>query len=246
MVGLFNHCIAYVTPTAERPGYYLDATADHNPLDYLRADDQGARVLHVTPQGGEIHDIPYAPPEENSLRRRWEVSLDAAGGGEVHAAGREQRQLRRAPALPLRRRAGRPAPEAGRGSLATAFGAVQVRDAATTSDLEDIALPATLEARFGARQPVDAEGAARTLRLGFDDIGLEQLATEPPERAHLRRRARPALRAGHHRAVAAAARARACSALPPDVEISAPGLLSYVSTRARCRGAWRSRGTSSC
>ena len=32
LVEHFNHCIAYVQPTAERPGYYLDATADRNPV----------------------------------------------------------------------------------------------------------------------------------------------------------------------------------------------------------------------
>ena len=31
MVEHFNHCIAYVEPTDERPGFYLDATADRNP-----------------------------------------------------------------------------------------------------------------------------------------------------------------------------------------------------------------------
>lgn len=224
MVGLFNHCIAYVTPTAGREGYYLDATADRNPVDYLRADDQGARVLHVTPEGGEIHRIPYAAPEENTLRRRWDVTLDADGGGLVtledesnglfgvrlrYRYGGEQGDLKHELAE----------------DLSESFGAVQVLEAAT-SDLDDIRQPVQLRARFQARALWTAEGAARALRLSFDDLGLEQLATEPPdERTFDVVLDRPfaqdttvlwRLPPG----------ARALE-LPPDVDISAPGLLTY-------------------
>jgi len=227
MVGLFNHCIAYVTPTAERPGYYLDATADHNPLDYVRADDQGARVLHVTPTGGEIHQIPYAPPQENALRRRWNVKLTDTGAGEVslqdesnglygvrlrYRYGGEQGDLKQKLAE----------------DLSDTFGAVQVRDAGT-SDLDDVSQPAQLHARFGANGLWTSEGAARTLRLGFDDIGLEQVGTESPEsRTFDVVLDRPfAQDTTVLWRLPAGAKALA---LPPDVNISAPGLLSYSQT----------------
>ena len=82
MVEHFNHCIAYAPATSERPGLYLDCTADKNPLDSLRYDDQGARVLHVDGGQASLHDIPYAPPAENQLVRRYDVKLDAQGDGD--------------------------------------------------------------------------------------------------------------------------------------------------------------------
>jgi len=224
MVGLFNHCIAYVTPTAERPGYYLDGTADRNPIDYIRADDQGARVLHVTQQGGEIHQIPYAPPAENTLRRRWDVALDADGGGTVtltddsngyfgvrlrYRYGGEQGDLKHELADDLSRD----------------FGAVAVQEA-STSDLNDIRQPARLATRFEARGLWTAEGASRALRLGFDDLGLESMATEPAEdRTFDVVLDRPF---AHDTSVLwrLPEGARVLE-LPPDVDLSAPGLLSY-------------------
>jgi hypothetical protein len=176
MVGLFNHCIAYVQPTAERDGYYLDATADHNPIDYLRADDQGARVLHVSAAGGAVHDIPYAAPEQNTLHRRYEVALDEQGDGAVTLRDDSNGYF----AVMMRHRYGGETgdlnPKLAR-QLAEEFGQVEVAEA-KTSDLEDITQPAWLQARFTANNLWTAEGPQRSLRVGFDDLNLEQVATE--------------------------------------------------------------------
>ncbi len=179
MVGHFNHCIAYVQPTDERPGYYLDATADLNPIEYLRHDDQGARVLHVTPDGGELRQITYAAPSENALRRSYTVALDPAGHADVDFLDDSTGQY----GVRLRRRYG-----GEQGDLAVNL-AAELRDAfgnvtmesAETSDLVDITEPAWIRARFRAAGMWPSTGDERTLRVGFDDLGLEGLATELPE-----------------------------------------------------------------
>ncbi|MBM3985803.1 MAG: DUF3857 domain-containing protein, partial [Planctomycetes bacterium] len=229
LVEHFNHCIAYVQPTAERSGYYLDATADRNPVGYLRADDQGASVLHVTPQGGQVQRIPYAPPEGNALRRRWDVRLQPDGGGEVTLRDESNGSF----GVRLRYRYGGEQgdlPQKLAEDLSETFGAVRVLEA-STSDLEDIGAPAWLVTRFEADLLWTSAGAARALHLGFDDLGLSRLATEPPgERRHDLVLDRPF---AHETVVTwrLPPGARLLE-LPPDIELSAPGLLSY-SQRAR-------------
>jgi hypothetical protein len=233
MVGLFNHCIAYVTPTAERPGYYLDATADHNPIDYLRTDDQGARVLHVTDKGGEVHDIPYAPPAENSLRRRWEVDLRADGTGTVSLHDDSNGDY----AVRLRYRYGGQQgdlPHDLSDDLSRSFDNVHVLEA-KTSDLEDVGQPVALDARFEASSLWTAEGAARSLRLGFDDLGLDQIATEPPDQRHFDVVLdRPY--ALDTTVVWKLPAATKVLELPPDVDLSAPGLLTYTQRAKQVEG----------
>ncbi|MGQ0552258.1 MAG: DUF3857 domain-containing protein [Planctomycetota bacterium] len=227
MVGHFNHCIAYVTPTADRPGYYLDATADRNPVEYLRADDQGARVLHVTPQGGELHDIPYAPPEENALRRHYTVRLTPQGDGEVTLSDRSNGHF----AVMLRSRYGGESGDARKSlarELSGAFGAVDVL-ALHLSDLEDIGEPSRLDVTFLAKGLWTAEGGLRTLRPGFDELGLEGVAAEPEgQRRFDLVLDRPFLQETNvHWILPAGSRP---AALPRDVLIEGPGLLRYSQT----------------
>jgi transglutaminase-like putative cysteine protease len=182
-VGHFNHCIAYVTPKGDRPGYYLDATADLDPLDYLRADDQGARVLHVGPEGAEIHEIPYAPAEENALRRTWDVELAADGSARVTMVDESNGQG----GVMLRYAYGGQK-EAIEDQLAQTlndpFGKVDFEDV-QTSNLEDIGEPARLQARFTCPSLGAAQGGGRILPLAFESLGLEGLAIEAPaERVH--------------------------------------------------------------
>ncbi len=224
MIGLFNHCITYVTPTADRPGYYLDGTADRNPVDYLRADDQGARVLHVTSKGAEIHDIPYAPPDQNTLRRRYVVTLAPDGTGEVTLKDESNGYF----AVMLRYRFGGEKGDIEKNlsqMLSGPFGKVDIRQVAT-SDLEDITAPATLDATFSARNLWTPEGGGRTLRLGFDDLGLENVAAESEaERAFDLVLDRPfAQDTTVLWKLPAGARV---GRLPSDVDVDLPGLLRY-------------------
>jgi Tfp pilus assembly protein PilF len=234
VIGQFNHCIAYLPPTAERPGYYLDATADRNPIEYLRSDDQGARVLHVGPDGGSIHEIPYAPPDENTLRREYEVALDPRGGAEVtladssdgafgvqlrYAFGGEQGDLQKRIA----------------DALASSFGKVDdVR--ASTSKLEDIGTPARLDARFRATSVWTRDASGANLRLGFDPIGLLSVADEPPqERAYDLVLDRPF--ALDTRVVYRLPPNARVVRMPADASVSAAGLFDYAMTARERAGA---------
>ncbi len=220
----FNHCIAYVPATAERAGYYLDATADRNPIEYLRADDQGAKVLHVRNGNGELVQIPYAKPEENAFVRDYTVELARDGSGQVlledtstgmfgvqnrYQLGGEQGDLRQRLAQ----------------LLADAFGKVDVLEA-RTSKLEDIGVPAGVEARVAAQNLWTRESSGASLRSGFDEIPILGAATEAAgERQHDLVLDRPfELRSKVLYKLPEGARVKE---LPTDADISADGLCDY-------------------
>jgi tetratricopeptide (TPR) repeat protein len=225
LVEHFNHCIAYVTPTAARPGMYLDCTADLDPIEYLRADDQGARVLHVDHGQAEIADIPYAPPAENQLVRKYDVTIDEQGNGTVQmvdesngefgvgmrtAYGGEKGDIKKRLARDLR----------------GAFAEVDVRDV-KTSTLEDIGEPARVETQFGAKKLWTTESGGASLRVAFDPLGLEGLAAKPrEERTQDLVLDRPY--AHDVTIVYRLPKTVKVATVPPRVELSAPGLLSYV------------------
>ncbi len=234
MVGLFNHCIAYLPATADRPGYYLDATADRNPVDYLRTDDQGARVLHVTPQGGEVHDIPYAAPAQNTMHRTYVVTLDAQGGGTVSMEDDSNGSY----GVNLRYRYGGEKGDIEKNlsrELRGSFGEVTITKV-DTSDLDDIRVPAKLSAEFSAQNLWTPEAGGRSLRLGFDDLGLQRVAAEPEaERSFDLVMDRPY--AQDTTVTWKLPEGVTVSRLPRDVSVEAPGLLSYSLTAREVDGA---------
>jgi hypothetical protein len=176
MVEQFNHCIAYVTPTAEREGFYLDATADRNPIDYLRPDDQGAPVLHVSAEGSSRHEIPYVPPEENAARHTWRIDLRLDGSARVIFVDESNGE----PGVVMRYLYGGQQ-EAIEDELARAFNEDfgQVRfEQVETSDLEDITRSARLEAAFISPSLGAAQGSGRHLPLAFESLGLDGVAVE--------------------------------------------------------------------
>ncbi|HTE04625.1 MAG TPA: DUF3857 domain-containing protein, partial [Planctomycetota bacterium] len=233
MVGLFNHCIAYLPATAERPGYYLDATADRNPVDYLRSDDQGARVLHVTPQGGEIHQIPYAPPEQNTLRREYVVALDSQGAGAVSLEDESNGSF----GVMLRYRYGGEKGDIEKNlsqELRRSFGEVTIGKV-STSNLEDITQPAHLSAQFAAQNLWTPEAGGRSLRLGFDELGVAAAAAEPEtERSFDLVLDLPF--AQDTTVTWKLPEGVTVGNLPRDVSIEAPGLLRYTLTAREAEG----------
>jgi transglutaminase-like putative cysteine protease/Tfp pilus assembly protein PilF len=179
MVGHFNHCIAFLPATAERAGYYLDATADRNPVEYLRADDQGAKVLHVRDGKGEIVQIPYTAPEQNEFVRRYDVQLARDGSGEIRVLddssgmfGVQNRYQFGGEQGDLKQRLSR--------AFAEAFGKVDVLDVAT-SKLEDIGAAAHVEARLKAENLWTREALGAALRTSFDPIPILEVAAEAAE-----------------------------------------------------------------
>lgn len=224
MIGAFNHCIAYVPATEEREGYYLDATADRNPVEYLRSDDQGATVVHVRDGQGSLHAIPYAPPEQNALVREYDVKLELDGSGEVRLVDESNGAF----GVGLRYAFGGEKGDLNTRlsqALAEQFGKVDVVEA-STSPLEDIGQPARLETRIRSQGLWSRDASGANLRLGFDDIPLLQIAPEPPgERVFDLVLDRPfALRT---RVLYRLPTGAKVGRLPPDANVVAPGLLEY-------------------
>ena len=178
MVGHFNHCIAYVPATDTLDAMYLDATADRNPIKYLRSDDQGARVLHVGPEGGSLHDIPYALPQENSLLREYDITLNEDGSGSVLLSDASNGSYGVRARYRYGGETGDLAVNLSR-ELSSGFGPVSIVDVGT-SVLEDIGVPAQLEARFEVPSLWSGIGEVKSLPIGFDALGLDQVAKESP------------------------------------------------------------------
>jgi tetratricopeptide (TPR) repeat protein len=224
MVGHFNHCIAYLPPNGSRPGYYLDATADRNPIEYLRADDQGAKVLHVRDGKGSIEEIEYTAPADNALVRSYVVELDREGRGKVELVDRSVGSF----GVGLRYEFGGEKGDLNKRiaeSLSEAFGKVDVA-AADTSPLEDIGAPARLEVELRAENLWTRGPDGASLRLGFDDIPYLGVAAEPAEEREwdivLDRPFE--MRTSVLYVLPEGAKVKK---LPPEATVSAPGLVEY-------------------
>jgi len=178
MVGHFNHCIAYVPATDTLDAMYLDATADRNPIEYLRSDDQGARVLHVGPEGGSLHEIPFALPQENALLREYDIELNGDGSASVVLNDSSNGAYGVRTRYRYGGETGDLASNLSR-ELSSGFGPVTIVDV-ETSVLEDIGVPAQLEARFEVPSLWSGAGDVKSLPIGFDPIGLDQVAKESP------------------------------------------------------------------
>lgn len=177
MVGHFNHCIAYVPPTDQRPGFYLDATADRNPIEYLREDDQGAKVLHVDAGKSSIEKIDYTAARENALVREYEVALGESGRGAVRLADNSVGAF----GVQLRYGFGGEKGDVNKRAaelLASAFGKVEIGEV-QTSVLEDIGAPARVDVRFEATNLWTSDAAGQRLRLSFDELPFLDVAREP-------------------------------------------------------------------
>ncbi|MCB9898174.1 MAG: DUF3857 domain-containing protein [Planctomycetes bacterium] len=225
LVNRFNHCIAWLPPSASRAGMYVDATAERNPLDALRADDQGAQCLHVRADGVRVERIPYDPPDRNRLVRTWDVALSADGSADVTLRDASTGQF----GVRLRERfAGEPGDlaRAVANRLAPLVGPIDVRSV-RRSELDDISVPAWLEADFAARDLLTPRGGGESaLRLVLDPSGLEDTALESEEtRVHDLVLERPFGLSSdvRYRLPPGASATR----VPEPVTISVPGLLEY-------------------
>ncbi len=224
MVGHFNHCIAYVPATEDREAIYLDATADRNPIEYLRADDQGARVLHVGPEGGSLHEIPFAPPQENALRRDYRIELDTKGGGGVRLEDTSNGSF----GVRHRYRYGGETGDLSTGlsrELSVGFGAVTIQDV-ETSELEDISQPVRLKAAFKAPNLWSGEGAEKALRVSLDPLGMDRVAQEAAANRQFEV-VFPRPFAQETSALWTLPEHAQVLELPPDVSVQARGLVDY-------------------
>jgi tetratricopeptide (TPR) repeat protein len=84
----FNHCIAYAPGPAPggEDGWFLDGTAQHHEATNLPNMDWGARVLVVTPEGGELKSVRWPDPlRENGVVEAHKVALRPDGAATVDA-----------------------------------------------------------------------------------------------------------------------------------------------------------------
>ncbi len=233
MVGLFNHCIAYVTPTAQRR-----ATTSTRPPTGTRsttcAPTTRARASCTSPRT-------VASCTTSPTRRPRPTTCTAAGRSScaptAPARSRCTTTATATTGVRLRYRYGGQQGDLQHDladDLSRTFGAVHVLDA-QTSDLEDVGQPAHLDAHFDAPSLWTAEGEARALRVGFDDLGLDRSPpSRPTSAASTSSSTGPTRRT---RPWSGACRpARACSSCRRDVDITAPGLLSYTQRARQVEG----------
>ncbi|MEM7262210.1 MAG: DUF3857 domain-containing protein [Planctomycetota bacterium] len=82
LVHHFNHCIAYIE-TSDGKGLFVDGTAEHHSVNQLPLMDRGAKVLIVREEGGELADVPWNRPDEQSVTERARVRVAADGSAKI-------------------------------------------------------------------------------------------------------------------------------------------------------------------
>lgn len=76
----FNHCISWVD---HGEGVFVDGTAEHHPYPSLPTMDYGAKVVVVTPEGGQVKTIDFRDPSWNAVREKHTVKLERSGDAKV-------------------------------------------------------------------------------------------------------------------------------------------------------------------
>lgn len=184
MIGLFNHCIAWV-PDVDGKGTpkFLDGTAQYHSAHVPPAMDRGAKVLIVRPEGGEIVKMGEGTPEDFGIDQKWNVELRDDGGarvtGELRFRGDIATQIRGAFSVEGQRKL------IVQQILTRVFGKMKLEDVAF-DDLKDLSKP---EASFRVTADVPGfakpAGEAFTLPAGFlDTLGQVAQGVDRPEREH--------------------------------------------------------------
>ncbi len=85
MVGLFNHCIAWLPATGDLPETFLDGTARNHPADVLPDMDRGATVVIVKDGKPILARTGYPSPEENldALEADFALRADGSASGSI-------------------------------------------------------------------------------------------------------------------------------------------------------------------
>ena len=78
---------------------FFDPTDELTPFGSLRGALQANYALLVTPDGGELTELPQLPPAMNGIRRTREADAYADGNADGRREGNSLRRFRGAPAL---------------------------------------------------------------------------------------------------------------------------------------------------
>jgi len=79
-MGEFDHAIVYIPGN---PGLWIDATAEHNPMNALPVDDQGRLALIIADDTAALTKTPEAKAEDNLLVENREVHLSEYGPAQI-------------------------------------------------------------------------------------------------------------------------------------------------------------------
>lgn len=177
MVEHFNHCIAWLPATGDRPGRFLDGTATWHPVDTLPDMDQGARVLVVDKGKAELRLIAETTPATNQRQDEHLIVLRADGSGTLevgHAPiGNEAVALRAMLATePARRR------EVVERDLVQTFGKLVLGEL-TASDPLDLDTAVQLRATATLTEVGQRTATQWQLPSAWNTGDLQSLAVEP-------------------------------------------------------------------
>ncbi|MFN0205016.1 MAG: DUF3857 domain-containing protein [Planctomycetota bacterium] len=176
MVGLFNHCIAYVPGNDSRPEMFLDGTATHHPMGVLPDMDHGASVVIVKDGVPVIKDVQYPKAEFNTDATEFHFVLkadgSAAGTATIRPKGNYDVQVRQF----FANEKGAQKENLER-LLSARLGRVQVSEL-QTSDLNKLSEPVELRASMEVEKLAKSKGSDFTLPLTTDPRNLLGVASE--------------------------------------------------------------------
>jgi hypothetical protein len=174
LVAHFNHCISFLPASGDRPAMFLDGTAIYHDVDTIPDMDQGARVLVVKGERGELREVPWVEADQNRDERELTVELQANGDAMVTL---EQRPRRNA-AVPVREDLGNePAKQKEKleRTLARWFGKVEIGEV-TTSDLLDLNVPVQVRANLLSREFATRRDGVLWIKGSFEPNPLAAFA----------------------------------------------------------------------
>ncbi|MFH1421330.1 MAG: DUF3858 domain-containing protein, partial [Planctomycetota bacterium] len=84
VVSHFNHCISYVPASGDRPGMFLDGTAEHYGItDAPTCGDWGAVTLVVDENGGDMKQVPLPNPDNYIISEKADLTLNKDGSAKA-------------------------------------------------------------------------------------------------------------------------------------------------------------------
>jgi len=181
LISHFNHCIAYVPGI--RGGLFLDGTAENHGVTELPSMDRGAEVVVIRGDGAERHTVPWNAPEELAIAEEQTVVIGADGAARIRQldrlSGDYAVMVRDQFEVATKRE------EIVERILGPRYPGLVV-EKITTSDLEDIGEPVTIELELLAPRYLDLatrEVALPPIRDIFSSLeGIASRASRP-ERA---------------------------------------------------------------
>jgi hypothetical protein len=177
LVQHWNHCIAYVPAQPGLPERFLDGTATWHPMDTLPEMDQGAEVLVVDGDGGELRTVPWATPAQNCDDQEFVVQLRPDGRADLQFTARPRGNA----AVPWREQL---ATETARSrelverQLVRRIGKLEVQDLNARGGL-DLAVPVELRATALVAELGQRSAGRWQLPSAWQDGDLQTLAADP-------------------------------------------------------------------